>query len=101
MFEQMKTDLNMSEIPINSSFRTMADQQAAWDQYGSPQAAKPGYSNHQTGVAIDFGGGPCAYKVGTRTCPESKIWSWLKDNASKYGIKQLSSEWWHWSPLEG
>lgn len=98
MFQKMGTDLNMEKIPINSSFRTMQDQQDAWDRYGSPQAARPGYSNHQSGVAIDFGGGGCSYSAGVRTCPASAIWNWLVANGATYQFQQLPIEWWHWSP---
>lgn len=98
MFEQMKKDLGYDKIPISSSFRTMAQQQALWARYGRPQAAPPGTSNHQAGLAIDYGGGPCAYKAGIATCPRSKIWVWLKANASRYQLSQVPHEWWHWSP---
>jgi hypothetical protein len=101
LIQKMRTDLGYDSIPINSSFRTMADQQAAWDHYGAPQAARPGYSNHQMGLAIDFGEGGCAYSAGISSCPASKIWTWLKEHASEFGYKQLDSEWWHWSPTGG
>lgn len=97
MTTQMRTDLGLSEIPLNDSFRTMAEQQANKSVYGG-QAADPGFSNHQMGVAFDMGGGGCSYSRGITSCSSSAIWSWLTANASKYGFKQLPDEWWHWSP---
>lgn len=98
MFKDMAAEFGIEKIPINSSFRTPADQQRAWDTYGSPQAARPGYSNHQSGVAIDFGEGGCGYKAGITSCPNSRIWNWLVANSASYQFQQLPNEWWHWSP---
>lgn len=52
----------------------------------SPLAAKPGYSKHQNGSAIDFNltGMPVQYK-------------WMIENAVKYGfIRVIPSEIWHY-----
>jgi hypothetical protein len=98
MFKKMGEDLGVEKIPINSSFRTYEDQADAYARYGSPQAAAPGWSNHQSGVAIDFGEGGCAYKAGITSCSSNRFWVWLTANASQYQFQQLSNEWWHWSP---
>lgn len=49
--------------------------------------ARPGQSMHERGLAIDFQscwrGSPC--------------FTWLTNNASKYGYRNLPSESWHWS----
>ena len=86
-----------------SAFRTMASQislrkahcgSSNYDIYEkpsgqcSPPTARPGYSNHQMGLAIDFG------KCGSRA---SECYKWLASNAQKYGLKNLPSEPWHWS----
>ncbi|MDB5163218.1 MAG: peptidase [Candidatus Saccharibacteria bacterium] len=104
MFEQMKTDLGLSAVTLNDSFRTMADQQRAFAQYGSRQAAKPGYSNHQMGFALDInmgaanGGNSTSYKVVTNsTYPGNRVYEWLVANAGKYHFSKLGSEGWHWS----
>ncbi len=57
----------------------------------SPPTARPGYSNHQMGLAIDFtqGGGIIS--------ASSTGFAWLKANAATYGLKNLPSESWHWS----
>ena len=49
-------------------------------------AAKPGRSNHQSGIAVDIS----AQKG-------SKSYSWLVQNAWKYGfIRAVRKERWHW-----
>lgn len=108
MFDQMKKDLGLSKVALNDSFRTMAEQQAAYAQYGSGQAAQPGYSNHQMGFAFDInmgsanGGNSSGYSAGVNTSyPGNPVWEWLKANASKYHYSQLSSEGWHWSVTGG
>ncbi len=53
----------------------------------SPPTAKPGTSNHEKGLAIDFG-----------NCGRgSTCFNWLSKNAATYGFKNLPSESWHWS----
>ena len=53
----------------------------------SPPTAPPGRSQHERGLAIDFG-------VGDRNSAQYK---WLASNAAKYGFYNLPSEAWHWS----
>lgn len=52
--------------------------------------ARPGYSNHQMGHAIDFSG----IGISERSDPKYK---WLAANAKDFGLKNLPSEAWHWS----
>ncbi len=85
----------------NSSFRTMADQQYQYDRRSSDDAvARPGFSPHQAGVAIDFSGmgGDAASGLtcANRQTRDSDGWRWLRDNAIKYGFRQYSNEAWHW-----
>ncbi len=96
---------NLPIVKACSSFRTNAHQQALYAAIGSPMAAKPGYSNHQLGVALDLfiDNNSCGTSSYGRERPNNsphKTWSWLKSNAGEYGYKQLSFEFWHWSPLE-
>ncbi len=58
----------------------------------SPPTARPGSSNHERGLAIDFtyGGGT----IGSRSSPG---YQWLAANASRFGLYNLPSEPWHWS----
>ncbi len=49
--------------------------------------ARPGQSMHERGLAIDF-----------QSCWRgSSCFTWLSNNASKYGYRNLPSESWHWS----
>lgn len=53
-----------------------------------PPTAKPGQSQHQLGLAIDFAN--CSSR-GTA------CYRWLAANASRFGYYNLPSEAWHWS----
>jgi LAS superfamily LD-carboxypeptidase LdcB len=57
----------------------------------SPPTAKPGASQHEVGLAIDFTTGG-----GTIGCG-SAAYDWLSTYAENYGLYVLSSECWHWS----
>jgi hypothetical protein len=79
------------ELVIYSAFRSPEEQQYFYACYktcscnGCSQAAKPGYSNHQSGHALDIA-----------------IWSpevhpWLVANAGKFGfVATVAKEPWHW-----
>lgn len=81
---------------ITSSYRSKEDQQAEFDnkvnellEQGKTQeqaqaetaaiVAQPGYSEHETGLAID---------VGSDVSEEAQnqLWNWLADNSYKYGF---------------
>lgn len=52
-----------------------------------PPTARPGTSNHELGLAIDFSG-----------CQTSTAcYKWLKANAGKFGVYNFAKEYWHWS----
>jgi hypothetical protein len=73
-------------VSADSGFRTMAHQQCLYDHTcGSNTAAVPGTSNHQLGVAVDWG---------------PPMYTWLaQGNGAKWGFKALvDGEPWHWSP---
>lgn len=77
-------------------FRTMAGQQQTYNNncsggVCSPPTAKPGWSNHQMGLAIDFTWGGGILKT------NDSGFNWMKANASQYGLQNLPSEAWHWS----
>jgi len=77
-------------LHLNSGFRSMAEQQELYRKYlnGTGNlAAKPGYSNHQGGIATDINVGG----TGTAT------YKWLAAHAAEYGFKRtVPSEPWHW-----
>lgn len=56
-----------------------------------PPTARPGSSNHERGLAIDF------TSNGTVLTRGSKAFAWMVSNAGRYGFYNLPSEPWHWS----
>ncbi|MBI5517672.1 MAG: D-alanyl-D-alanine carboxypeptidase family protein [Deltaproteobacteria bacterium] len=56
-----------------------------------PPTARPGRSNHERGLAIDFRG------VSGRMTRADPAYRWLAANAARFGFKNLPSEPWHWS----
>ena len=76
---------------INSGFRTMAQQRYFWNCYrtkkcnGGNLAAPPGYSNHQSGSALDL-----------NTSSRGVYW-FLSKYGKSYGFRRtVPSERWHW-----
>jgi hypothetical protein len=93
-FLSLVTAAKAAGIPLgaNSSFRTMAHQTQLFNDNPDPSlVAKPGFSNHQMGIAIDFN---CS---GTVVASGDKCFAWLTQNAGTYGIKNYPVENWHWS----
>jgi hypothetical protein len=85
----------------DSSFRTNEEQQYLYNCYQTQQcnhgyqAAKPGYSNHQMGYAIDF---MCdSATESNESFGTTKCFTWLQQHAGEFGLKNLPSESWHWS----
>ena len=78
------------DLHVNSGFRSMAEQQELYRKYlnGTGNlAAKPGYSNHQGGIAVDINVGG----TGTST------YKWMAAHGAEYGFKRtVPSEPWHW-----
>ena len=76
------------ELVVNSSYRSHADQieiaefYRKWygDNYVENYIAKPGYSEHQTGLAFDMG------SKKSKTFADSKEYEWIIKNAHKYGF---------------
>jgi LAS superfamily LD-carboxypeptidase LdcB len=56
-----------------------------------PPTARPGTSNHEQGLAIDFTSG------GSVLTRSSSAFKWLQNNARRFGFYNLPSEPWHWS----
>lgn len=82
-------DSNISLI-LNSSYRSYKDQLETWETrktaYGKDKAdayaARAGYSEHQTGLAIDVN----EFKSTANNFDETEAFKWLTDNAYKYGF---------------
>jgi hypothetical protein len=73
-------------LSLTSGFRTMAEQRRLYSCYQTGScnngnlAARPGYSNHQNGLALDL-----------------STSSWLAKNASRFGfVRTVSKEPWHY-----
>lgn len=58
----------------------------------SPPTARPGQSQHERGLAIDF-----TYNGGSMTSRSNPGFVWLAANAHRWGFVNLPSEPWHWS----
>jgi hypothetical protein len=86
-------------IEVSDGFRTWAEQTVYWEKSptnpqavargvatGNP-AARPGRSNHQNGIAIDF----------NVSAQDGRVFEWLTKNAWRYGfVRTVTSERWHW-----
>jgi hypothetical protein len=57
----------------------------------SPPTARPGTSNHEKGLAVDF------TINGSILTKRSAVFGWLRDNAATFGFYNLPAEPWHWS----
>jgi hypothetical protein len=75
------------DLKITSAGRSRQEQEVLYQKYlnGTGNlAAKPGTSNHESGLAIDFTNTPGAH-------------AWLAKNAGRFGLKNLPGEPWHYS----
>lgn len=100
-------------LSLTSSYRSYDNQVATYNHWvhvnGSYAAAdtvsaRPGYSEHQTGLAVDLmRPDGCSLECFAKTAQ----YAWMKDNAHKYGfieryqvgqeaITGYSPEAWHW-----
>ena len=100
------------QIDISSAYRSYADQQSTyryWVNANGSQAAadtisaRPGYSEHQTGLVVDLKVGSCYLECFGSTAQ----YTWLTQHAADYGfirrypdgmtsITGYSPESWHW-----
>lgn len=75
---------------INSSYRSYEEQDEIYselnsskgEEYADKIAARPGYSEHQTGMAIDIQ----TYGSTSTTFDQFDEFKWLEENAHKYGF---------------
>ncbi len=76
------------ELLLNSGFRTNPQQQEVFDLYRrgrGPLAARPGFSNHQSGHALDL----------DMRLPRVRLW--MSRHAHEFGFQRtVPSENWHW-----
>lgn len=75
------------------------------DVYNAPASscrvptARPGTSEHEKGLAVDFTykGQTICFPRRSSSCSGNAAFDWLKRNAGSYGFKNLPTEAWHWS----
>lgn len=84
------------ELAFRDAFRRYDDQRALYALYlsgkGNP-ANKPGYSNHQNGIAFDL----IVEHTGNKGTGTGRVYNWLKTNATTYGfVRTVKGEAWHW-----
>lgn len=92
-FLEMWNEANKEDIylMVSSSYRSYKDQNEVYNSYADLKgesyadtiAARPGASEHQTGLALDI------FEIknsSIKTFHESKAYTWLKDNSYKFGF---------------
>lgn len=76
------------DLWINSGYRTQEQQTLlyrAWREGWGNGAARPGYSKHQSGRALDL------------DVRDPATFAWLKRHARRFGFRRtVRSEPWHW-----
>lgn len=89
---------NGQSLNVTQSFRTMAKQQYFYNCYKNKNcnngnlAAKPGYSNHQLGTALDF-------TMNGSGWGNTGVSGFFNQYLGKYGlVRNVSSEDWHVNP---
>jgi outer membrane protein OmpA-like peptidoglycan-associated protein len=65
-------------------------------RYFGKYIASPGYSNHQDGLALDFGTAEAGRHL-RRLSSTSWFHGWLTRNGSRFRFEPLASEAWHWT----
>jgi LAS superfamily LD-carboxypeptidase LdcB len=79
------------DLRIRSGFRTFQKQATLYKQYRRGQgnlAAPPGYSNHESGRALDL------------YVTDHKAFDWLQEHGATYGFhRTVPGEAWHWEYL--
>ena len=102
MFDAYKAETGNRDYQITQASRTLEEQQAIYDSYhvtygaeqGALLAAKPGYSEHHAGYALDmnvYTSAGVSYSLGTAS-QENPIYGWIYDNAAAYGFVQRYPE---------
>jgi len=93
-FLKMWNDAHENEniyLLILSGFRTYQNQVETYDDYKNRKgeayadsiAARPGFSEHQTGLSLDIYSWECTTQSQFK---DSKTFAWLQDNSYKYGF---------------
>ena len=67
---------------VNSSYRTFEEQQEQYDMSNDDYASRPGFSEHQTGLALDI----VSDGVQGNEFENTDEFKWLQENAHLYGF---------------
>lgn len=97
-FGQLKSlaEADGVDLHVDSAFRSMNEQQRLYrlHLFGelSTPVAKPGHSNHQSGIALD---------IAVHRSNTSSVYKWLDANAPPLGWHNVGArfrdpEYWHW-----
>lgn len=81
---------------LTSGYRSSESQKAVYDdfknkkgiEYADEFAARPGHSEHETGLALDI----LTYNAYTNTFKETEAYRWLQSHASDYGFIERYKE---------
>ena len=89
MYKDVKNELGIN-LMVNSSYRSYQEQDEIYrefkikgEEYADSYAARPGYSEHQTGLAIDI---TSTAHPTSKAFTDSEEYKWLKENSYKYGF---------------
>ena len=81
------------DLRVRSGFRSFAKQKKLYKAYRKGEgnlAARPGFSNHESGRALDL------------YVTDYKVFEWLQNHAARYGFhRTVPGEPWHWEYLGG
>lgn len=81
-------------VKINYGYRDMGQQKRLYRK-SRRLAAKPGHSNHQSGMSVDIAG---TRHCKGRRCSKSSLFHWLVTHAPLYGfINTIRKEPWHFT----
>ncbi len=89
------------ELMLSSAYRSVSDQQQLYESFVAKQGqamadlyvAKPGTSEHHTGLAVDFATASAACESDSDKCSLSQAAAnWLRENGPRYGFIQRYPE---------
>ncbi|RMD77001.1 D-alanyl-D-alanine carboxypeptidase family protein [Candidatus Dojkabacteria bacterium] len=98
MLKQLKKETG-KDLVIASGYRSFRNQESTYTgwvkQFGKIEAdrisARPGYSEHQLGTAVDFFSSDTGFQF-TNEFDKSVVGKWLKENSYKFGFIQSYPE---------
>ena len=89
MNDAIKSEMNI-DLMVTSGYRSYQDQTNSYERYkrrgqsyADAYSARPGYSEHQTGLALDI---VSLQHSGNSAFTQSEEFQWLKSNCYKYGF---------------